>query len=119
MPVPPPPPPIISPQPGTPDASPQTQISILGVAPSRIRAVSVTGRASGGHPGVLRRYSGNRGASFVLRRPLTQGEQVRVTVRIAGLPARSFAFTVAHLARIPPVIRLPARQPAKLQHFVT
>jgi hypothetical protein len=63
----------ISPQPGTPDASPATQISILGAAPREIRSVTVTGSLSGAHAGVLRPYSANRGASFVLRNPLAEG----------------------------------------------
>src|SRR5262245_54791442 len=60
----------ISPQPGTPDASPQTQISILGVSRSRIRSVSVTGQSSGPHSGSLHSYSSHRGASLVLGQPL-------------------------------------------------
>ena len=114
-----PPPPIVSPQPGTPDASPKTQISILGVRPATIRRVSVTGAASGRHPGVLRRYSRDRGGSFVVRRPLAQGERVRVRVSIAGRPDTAFSFTVAHLAPTPPVIKLLTRQPKKLAHFVS
>ncbi|HEY8763356.1 MAG TPA: arylsulfotransferase family protein [Solirubrobacteraceae bacterium] len=110
---------MISPQAGTPDASPTTQISILGVAPSQIRSVRLSGAASGAHTGALHRYSANRGASFVLTQPLTQGERVTVRVRLAGRPTIAFAFTVAHLAKIPPVINLPARQPDKLDHFVS
>src|SRR5581483_3868736 len=56
----------ISPAPGTPDASPQTQISILGAAPRSIESVLVTGAQTGTHPGRLHPYSGDRGASFVL-----------------------------------------------------
>ena len=67
----------------------------------------------------LRRYSANRGASFVLRRRLTQGERVRVWISVAGRPLNTFAFTVARLAPIPPVINLPAQQPNKLQHFAS
>ena len=37
----------ISPQPNTPDASPQTQISILGVARRQYRSVDVTGQSIG------------------------------------------------------------------------
>jgi hypothetical protein len=110
---------MISPQAGTPDASPTTQISILGVAPSQIRSVRLSGAASGAHTGALHRYSANRGASFVLTQPLTQGERVTVRVRLAGRPTIAFAFTVAHLAKIPPVINLPAHQPDKLDHFVS
>jgi hypothetical protein len=109
----------ISPAPGTPDASPTTQISILGAPLTKFRAVTVTGAASGRHAGVLRPYSAHRGASFVLRQPLRQGERVTVHVSVAGFPTRRFAFSVAQLDRIPPVINLPARQPDKLDHFVS
>jgi hypothetical protein len=109
----------ISPFPGTPDASPQTQISILGVAPGRIRSVSLTGSLSGRHPGRLARYSGGRGASFLPAAPLTQGEQVSVTVRIAALRPVHDSFTVAHLAPLQTPLDLPVTQPAKLDHFVT
>src|SRR5271167_2507642 len=87
--------PTISPQPGTPDASPDTQISILGPAPRTIESVTVTGSASGVHAGRLEAYSGGRGASFVLDRPLTAGESVRVLVRIRGQAPRTSSFTVA------------------------
>jgi Arylsulfotransferase (ASST) len=109
----------ISPQPGTPDASPATQISILGAAPRQIQSVRVTGALSGAHAGALRAYSANRGASFVLRTPLTPGEPVAVAIRVAGRRPIRFAFTVARLAPTPPIINIPTTQPAKLQHFVT
>ena len=79
----------------------------------------VTGALSGGHPGRLRAYSGHRGASFVLDRPLTQGERVSVRVRIRGRAPLSFSFAVAHLAPTPPVLNIPIFQPTKLQHFVS
>lgn len=109
----------ISPQPGTPDASPQTQISILGVAPRRIRSVQVTGAVSGRHPGQLRAYSADRGASFLLRTPLDQGEQVRVTIHIAGRAPIAFDFDVATLATTPPVLSADVDQPSKLDHYVS
>jgi hypothetical protein len=109
----------ISPAPGTPDASPATQISILGVAPGRIRSVRVSGSASGLHAGTLRRYSAGRGASFLLRQPLTQGELVRVRVRITDHAPVAFSFTVARLGRVQPVLDIRVLQPAKLDHFVS
>ncbi len=108
----------ISPVPGTPDASPSTQISVLGAKPSMIQSVRVRGALSGAHPGTLKAYSGRRGASFLMRRPLDQGERVAVRVRIAGRRPIGFSFTVAHLAAIPPVLDIPVIQPAKLDHFV-
>jgi hypothetical protein len=109
----------ISPTPGTPDASPQTQISILGTKPSRIKSVTVTGASSGPHPGSLRPYSGKRGASFVLDQPLTEGEAVDATVGVSGEKAVRFSFTVAVLGTTQAPLNLTSRQPDKLQHFVT
>src|ERR1700729_3872760 len=111
--------PTISPFPGTPDASPTTQISILGVAPRRIAGVRVTGSISGVHPGRLRPYSAARGASFVLRRPLTEGERVTVVVRLRGERALRSRFGVARPAPIPPVLDVATLQPDKLDHFVS
>jgi hypothetical protein len=109
----------VSPLPGTPDASPSTQISVLGVAPARLRSIRVTGSSSGLLRGAFHAYSGRRGASFVLRRPLTQGERVSVVLHIRGLPTRRWSFTAARLAPTPPTLNLPLEQPAKLQHFVS
>jgi hypothetical protein len=55
----------------------------------------------------------------VLRTPLSQGERVQVTVRIAGRAPIAFHFDVANLAPIPPVLRANVRQPSKLDHFVS
>jgi hypothetical protein len=109
----------ISPQPNTPDASPATQISILGVARQRIRSVQVTGQTSGGHSGRLRSYSHHRGASFLPDQPLTQGESVSVEIRIRGRKPVRFSFTVATLGAKLPILNLPATQPEKLDHFVS
>jgi Arylsulfotransferase (ASST) len=109
----------ISPAPGTPDASPQTQISILGVRPALIGSVRATGATSGAHAGRLRAYSGARGASFVPLKPFVQGERVAVVVRIRGRAASRVSFTVAHLGAVQPFLNLPNRQPAKLQQFVS
>ncbi|HLH13274.1 MAG TPA: hypothetical protein VKV16_00675, partial [Solirubrobacteraceae bacterium] len=47
----------ISPLPGTPDASPRSQISFLGVPASEIKDVSVVGSRSGSHSGRLESYA--------------------------------------------------------------
>jgi hypothetical protein len=109
----------ISPAPNTPDASPQTQISVLGVARNRIRSVSVTGQASGAHSGRLLAYSRHRGASFVLDQPLTQGEPVSAVVRIRGRKPIRFGFTVATLGPAQAPLNLTSTQPDKLDHFAT
>jgi len=109
----------LSPLPGTPDASPNTQISILGVPRSQIQSARVVGSSTGLHGGQFHAYSGRRGASFVLSRPLAQGERVSVTVHIKGRAPIAYKFTVAHLAVDPPIINSPVQQPSKLQHFVS
>jgi arylsulfotransferase ASST len=109
----------ISPQPNTPDVSPQTQISILGVTPRAIRSVSVTGQTSGPHPGHLSSYSGHRGASFMLDQQLTQGEGVSVEIRIKGRKPIRYSFTVATLGPKQGPLTLTSTQPDKLDHFVT
>ena len=109
----------ISPSPGTPDASPATQISILGTPPRSIQSVRVIGSTSGAHTGRLRAYSAARGASFVPGVPFAQGEHVRVAIRIAGRHPIAFSFTVAHLGVIGPPLDIPTPQLNKLDHFVS
>jgi hypothetical protein len=109
----------ISPAPGTPAAGPGTQISVLGVAPSRIVSVRAVGARSGAHAGRLRPYSGGRGASFVPRAPFAEGERVRVTVRIRDRRARVSTFTVARLGPIPPTLTITKTQPDQLERFAT
>jgi Arylsulfotransferase (ASST) len=110
---------IVSPAAGTPDASPRTQISVLGVMPDRIRSIQVRGSASGLVVGAVHAYSDRRGASYVLRRSLKGGEGVTVTLRLAGRAPLRWSFTVARLAATPPILDIAKLQPAKLQHFVS
>ncbi len=109
----------ISPAPNTPDASPGTQISVLGVPRRSIRGVSVTGQSTGPHTGRLLAYSGHRGASFVLDQPLAQGESVSVAIRIRGRKPIDYGFTVATLGTIPGAAQPElhaARQARPLRH---
>jgi hypothetical protein len=80
----------VSPLPGSRDATPQTQISFLGVAPGSLSAISVVGSRSGSHSGRLLAYSQGDGASFVPARRFSQGERVTVhaTLRAAGATRR-------------------------------
>lgn len=82
----------VSPQPATPDAETQTQISILGVAKSQIRKVTVIGSASGRHSGRLRGYSAASGASFIPHTPFTPGEEVGVSIDLKGTKASHVAY---------------------------
>ena len=91
----------ISPLPGTPDASPQTQISIWGAAPSSISSVSVKGSATGSHTGHLMPYTAGDGASFVLDKPLSQGERVSATAVVGG-HRHSWSFAVARNGAVSP-----------------
>jgi len=91
----------ISPLNGTPDASPETQVSFLGISPREIGAVSVVGSRSGSHAGHLRAYASEPGASFVPERPFEPGESVRVSAEVGPATHRERAtssFTVARPA---------------------
>jgi hypothetical protein len=68
----------VSPLPGSRDATPQTQVSFLGVPADELSAVSVSGSRTGTHAGRLEDYSQRDGASFVPSRPFAEGETVTV-----------------------------------------
>jgi hypothetical protein len=79
----------------------------------------VTAEDTGVHRGVLRAYSGDRGASFLLDEPFDEGEHVRAVVRLRGRRPMRTDFRIAHLGPIQPFLNLKRRQPGKLQHFVS
>src|ERR1039458_307921 len=56
--------PAASPLPDSYDASPHTQISLLGAPPGALSGVRVSGSQSGSHAGRLLAYSQGDGASF-------------------------------------------------------
>ena len=94
------PPVTISPLPGTPDASPHTQISFLGAPASQIDDVSVRGSASGVHKGRLASYASAAGASFIPSAGFKEGERVSVTALVGPAHHRrrvSSSFQIAHL----------------------
>jgi hypothetical protein len=72
----------VSPLPGSRDASPQAQISFLGVPAGRLSAVTVVGSRTGAHSGRLQAYSEGDGASFVPAQPFEEGERVTVRARV-------------------------------------
>jgi hypothetical protein len=78
----------VSPLPGSRDASPQTQISLLGVSPRELSAISVTGSRTGVHSGRTIPYSQGDGESFLPTRPFAEGERVtvRAVLRAGGAP---------------------------------
>jgi hypothetical protein len=94
----------VSPLPGTPDASPATQVSFLGETGLRVLSVSAHGSRSGAHSGRLAAYSTGTGASFLPTHPFLAGERVTVhaSAQQGGGPvlAASTTFTVAHQAAV-------------------
>jgi hypothetical protein len=95
----------VSPLPGTPDASPASQISFLGGAGTQVSDVRVLGSHSGSHSGRLEAYSTGTGESFEPSRPFVAGERVTVHALVSagsGAPAHaaSTMFTIAHQASV-------------------
>src|ERR1700723_1146922 len=91
----------VSPLPGTPDASPSTQISSLGGAGTQGSDVRVVGSRSGVHSGRLEAYSTGTGESFLPAKPFSAGERVTVHASVGGSgEALSTTFTVAHQANV-------------------
>jgi Arylsulfotransferase (ASST) len=114
----------ISPLNGTPDASPQTQISFLGVPISEISHVSVVGSRSGSHAGKLEAYASSPGASYLPARPFVQGEHVTATA-LVGRPGHAqrvgTSFTVARLSGYRAAAGKPLglSNPSLVQSFVS
>jgi hypothetical protein len=89
----------ISPLPGSRVASPQTQISFLGVPAGELSAITVVGSETGSHSGRLAPYSQGDGASFLPSRPFAEGELVSVHARVrTGGSAKTLSdvFAIAH-----------------------
>jgi hypothetical protein len=80
----------VQPFPGTPDASPQTDISFPTLSLPQLRSVSLTGSRTGVHRGRLRALSGG-GTAFIPARPFTSGERVTVHARLSSPAAGTAA----------------------------
>lgn len=111
----------VSPQPGTPDASPSTQISFLGPAGTHVSGVHVVGSRSGAHSGTLRAYSTGTGESFLPAHPFAAGERVTVNAKVsvgASTYTTSTNFTVAHEATVSQKeFPLNAGNSSEVQHY--
>ena len=112
----------VSPLPGSRDATPQTQISFLGVPASELSGVSVSGSRTGVHSGRLAAYSQGDGASFLPSKPFAEGELVTVRARLhaAGGAVQPLfdQFQVAHqdtISSTPETIH--AGSPSEIQSF--
>jgi hypothetical protein len=110
----------VSPLPNSFDASPDTQVSLLGAPPSEISEMRIRGSASGAHAGSLRPYSQGDGASFVPSKPFAPGERVTVSGRVGSVRFR-YRFTISKpdtLAHPPPGPQA-AGSYSEVQHFKT
>jgi hypothetical protein len=111
----------VSPLPGSRDASPQTQISFLGVPKGDLSQISVVGSRTGAHAGRFEGYSEGDGASFVPSRPFAPDETVTVSgqVRTGGaVQPLSDSFTIANqdpLSTTPETVH--EGSPSEIQYF--
>lgn len=85
----------VSPAPGAAYASPQTEISFLGISRAKLGAVTVVGSRSGRHRGRLVAYLATRGVSFVPTTPFAPDEQVTVRAPRARVSYRFRTSTPA------------------------
>jgi len=112
----------VSPLPNSYDASPDAQISLLGLPARDITDVDVSGSYTGAHGGRLLAYSQGDGASFVPDSPFRPGETVTVDGQVdtpSGRRHFNFRFTVAFadpVPALPPGSKL-ALTPGEYQSF--
>jgi hypothetical protein len=114
----------VSPLPGSRDASPRTQISILGVPAYDLVDVTATGSKTGHHEGRLEAYSQGDGASFVPYRAFRPGETVTAKGRVydaSGLQRFSYRFRISYPDPIKytPAPLPPAAKPGEVQSFAS
>jgi hypothetical protein len=107
----------VIPFPGTPDASPQSQVIFSSLVPRQIRGLTVTGSVSGRHGGRLSVLPAGAGTAFVPARPFTPGERVSVSLRRRRASSSratrlSFWFRVA-VAGAPEVTAAGGTSPGK------
>jgi hypothetical protein len=112
----------VSPLPDSLDASPSTQISLLGAPAGNLSDVKVSGSRTGSHSGRLRAYSQGDGASFVPSKPFQTGETVTVSGKVlTGSATQAFAyhFIVAWQDPLPHVKAgaQPTGKPEEVQRF--
>lgn len=89
----------VQPFPGTPDASPQSDISFPALAPSQLRSVTVTGSRSGAHAGHVSALPGGHGTAFTPARPFVSGDHVTVRATLSS-PAAGTASGAPDSTRI-------------------
>jgi hypothetical protein len=111
----------VSPLPGTPDASTQTQISFLGEPGTKVLFVHAVGSKSGYHPGKIEAYSTGTGDSFLPSKPFKNGESVAVEARVeVGKHVESVGTSFHVAAEVPePTAPFPAHpsDASEIQRF--
>jgi Arylsulfotransferase (ASST) len=95
----------VNPFPGTPDASPTSEVIFSSLRPSDIRSVTIRGTRTGAHSGHLASLPAQSGTAFVPDVPFAGGERVEAITTLdspqagtaAGAPGATrlnFSFTV-------------------------
>jgi hypothetical protein len=115
----------VSPLPDSLDATPRTQISLLGIPRAQLAQVAVSGSVTGGHSGHVVAYSQGDGASFLPSQPFMPGETVTVRGKLLAESASkrwepfAYRFTVSAPDPIPwePPGKEPAGTAAEVQHY--
>lgn len=107
------------PSPGTPTASKDTRISLVGLDLDDPGEVKVVGSKSGPHTGELKTLGSVEGVSFVPDQPFAQQEEVTVTTdrEINGGDGNSYSFRTASFRTdaAPPPRVLPAES-RRIEH---
>jgi hypothetical protein len=109
----------VIPFPGTPDASPRSNIIFSSLKPSQIISVTVTGSTSGTHTGTLSTLPDHAGTAYTPTSPLANNEQVTVTATLnspqagtaSGAPNKTtlhYTFHTAQPAGVAPASASPA-----------
>jgi hypothetical protein len=111
----------VSPLPDSYDASPRTQISLLGAPAGALSALSVSGSRTGKHSGRLEAYSQGDGASFVPSESFRSGETVSVRGKLtiaSKTQVIAFHFVIAQpdILKYTPPGHVPS-DPAEVHSF--
>jgi hypothetical protein len=111
----------VSPLPDSYDASPRTQISLLGAPPGALSDVSVSGSQTGRHSGRLEAYSQGDGASFVPSKPFRSEETVSVHGKLT-IASKTQVFAFHFVVSQPDILKYTPPEhvhydPGEVQHF--
>ena len=105
----------VIPFPGTPDASPRTQVIFSAVSRADIASVSVTGSHTGAHAGRLLTLPDSAGTAFVPTRRFGTGERVRVRALLRSGARVAFSFTTARPGQPPAAVADASARQASLR----